>query len=454
MKRSIVLFVLIGLISGCAEIESLRYGEMRHRVVAESAGHAGFPDIVRLKTGEWMVVYRQGSGHVSADGVIMRTVSADRGKTWSEPDTIVNSVWDCRDPSVIQLEDGLILISFFQSRYDEPGKDPIPVGCYLVRSFDNGRSFTAPRKIAVPGMDWSATSAKILIHSDGTLLMPVYGGNAGEKSRAMVVISRDGGDTWTDIVTVAGDPNQKINYQEPCFVLSPSGAVVCLIRTAGADDYLYRTESEDIGRSWSAPVSTSIQGQAPDCLVTPEGIMVCAYRDFWPGGVSYSVSYNGGITWERETQIRSAAGDCAYPALICDSNEGIHAVYYEETVTMTDRKSHIRATAFAVRSPSAPSGVNASFFAGQGVKIRWNSVEGAVYYLVYRGKEPDFIAQGGYPRAGNAVAATAENGFTDRTVKEGTTYYYRITAVATQGAPKEYGGGESPASDAVEVIVQ
>ncbi|HHS13184.1 MAG TPA: hypothetical protein ENN03_05375 [bacterium] len=454
MKRSIVLFALIGLISGCAKIESLRYGEMRHRVVVESSTHAAFPDIVRLKTGEWMVVYRQGSGHVSPDGVIMRTVSTDQGKTWSEPDTIVNSVWDCRDPSVIQLEDGLILISFFQSRYDEPGKAPAAVSCFVVRSFDNGKSFTAPRRITMPGVEWSATSAKILTYSDGTLLMPVYGGNAGEKSRAMAVISRDGGDTWTEIVTVARDPGQRIDFQEPCFVLSPSGSIVCLMRTAGADDYLYRVQSSDGGRSWNAPASTSIQGQAPGCLVTPDGIMVCAYRDFWPRGVSYSISYNDGITWEAETQIWSAAGDCAYPSLIGDTGDRVHAVYYEETVTLTDQKSYIRSTAFVVGRPHAPFGVHASFFAGTGVQIRWNHVEGAVYYLVYRGMEPDFNPQGGYPRTGNAIASPTESRFTDRSVQGGATYYYRITAVATRGAPMENRGGESPASDAVEVIVQ
>ena len=81
--------------------------------------------------------------------------------------------------------------------------------------------------------------------------------------------------------------------------------------------------------------------------------------------------------------------------------------------------------------PPAPSGLKAT--TGDGlVTLRWTAVEEADEYNVYRSTRPieELPAE---PTAG-----VSKPDFSDESVKNGTTYYYRVTAVADEeGAPSE-----------------
>ena len=235
-----VLLVLVA----CEQIDTLRFGEMRQMAVYESATHAAFPSVVRLGSGELLSVFREGRDPIFPDGVILLCRSKDGGLTWTPPDTIVSSSWDCRDPSITQLKDGLILVNFTQSRYDERG----PVGCFTVRSFDHGKTFTAPRMVRLGDLDRAATSDAVLELKDGTLVMPVYGSRDGEGSSAWAVISQDGGETWPEAVLIAGGSEDRLNFYEPALVRLPDERLLCMLKT---DDggFLYQTVSEDgVGR--------------------------------------------------------------------------------------------------------------------------------------------------------------------------------------------------------------
>jgi fibronectin type 3 domain-containing protein len=81
--------------------------------------------------------------------------------------------------------------------------------------------------------------------------------------------------------------------------------------------------------------------------------------------------------------------------------------------------------------PPAPSGLKAT--TGDGlVTLHWTAVEGADEYNVYRSTRSieELPAE---PTAG-----VSKPEFADESVKNGTTYYYRVTAVADEeGAPSE-----------------
>jgi hypothetical protein len=74
----------------------------------------------------------------------------------------------------------------------------------------------------------------------------------------------------------------------------------------------------------------------------------------------------------------------------------------------------------------APTGVTATL-RGKRIKISWQPVAGAVTYNVYRGTAPG--AEDTVPFAGDLTSTS----YNDAAITRGTTYYYRVSAVAANG---------------------
>jgi fibronectin type 3 domain-containing protein len=103
-----------------------------------------------------------------------------------------------------------------------------------------------------------------------------------------------------------------------------------------------------------------------------------------------------------------------------------------------------------VTPPSVPSGLAAEAD-GRQVNLTWdaNSESDLSEYRLYRGTSPE-------PTTQVATIAAGTESYTDTDVSNGTTYYYRLTAVDTDGnesnfsnevsATPEPGGGETPAA--------
>lgn len=448
MRFPSFLLSMVLIVVSCTEIDNLRTGELRQSVVYESEAHAAFPSVARLTSGDLLCVFRQGSDHVSPDGKIFLSRSKDKGKTWVHEDTVVVATRDCRDPSIVQLKDGTVLLSFFQSEYDLEGELIGVVGCFIVRSFDQGYTFTAPRMIPMNGLDWSATSDEIVELENGVLALPVYGGMRNGLSMAWIVFSRDGGETWSEPIKVADGTEGHIHFLKPALIQLPDSRLYCMMRTDNADGFLYESSSDDGGETWSAARQTNIQGQAPDLFLTDEGTVICAYRDFWPRGVSTVSSYDWGQTWEKEMQLFGARDDCAYPSMVA-VDTWILAVHYE--VTDGSPRSKIRTTKFDVHPPSTPEGFVTSIDGKGQVQLRWNVVEGARYYMVYRDTVDQFTPMQGYPFAGNGIATPTNNSYMDYLPDANLPYYYRISAVAGAGRLISGTGNESIPTEAVRV---
>ncbi len=160
---------------------------------AEPGLLAHFPDVVRLRDGRLLAVYREGAGHVESAGRIRLTESADGGVTWTPPRTVADGPNDDRDPKIVELNDGTVLLSWFvldwttQPRYTNHGT-------YTSRSADGGRTWGEPRPV---GVDRAVSHGAAVSLSSGDVLLPLYLRPAGEKwETALVVRSADGGRTW------------------------------------------------------------------------------------------------------------------------------------------------------------------------------------------------------------------------------------------------------------------
>jgi BNR repeat protein len=246
-----------------------------------------FPSAIRLADGRVLVVYREGLGHVRSVGRIVAAESSDEGATWSEPRVIVDTLYDDRDPMLVQLTSGDILLSWFQIDWSiEPWECPAVL---VARSADGGATWEEPVVVGSAMRQeteelWHRFRAghivahgQILELPDGDLLAPVYGVFPGEECHsASVVRSTDGGLTWPaeNEVVIGRKPGQE--YLEPVLTLLPGGQVTALLRT---DEEAELTRSDDNGRTWTEPAPCGLHASSADTLTLSDGSVLLAYGD-------------------------------------------------------------------------------------------------------------------------------------------------------------------------------
>ena len=255
------------------QMDTQSYAPIRTSVVAQEAGpeQPRFPDAVRLHDGRIVVVYHYANAHTNANGVIRLVSSADNGRTWSAPRTVVTTAYDNRDPKITQLRDGTLLLTTFQTDWTKGGAN---VGTFVYRSTDGGRTFPTYTKVESDIGTYEHGPAVQL--ANGDVLQPLYG------SGARVARSTDGGRTFPadQVTTVVADDAQYTN-REPNIVVLPDGEVVMIIRmyfaSVGAERQSRIVRSFDGGHTWTAPEWTDIPASADHLLLTKDGSVLVTF---------------------------------------------------------------------------------------------------------------------------------------------------------------------------------
>ncbi|WP_193556108.1 sialidase family protein [Paenibacillus ginsengarvi] len=126
------LFVVLLVPAGTALAE-VRHTSMPDITVASASGSYKpyFPDIVKTGNGDLVVVYYWSESHVGGNGKIMMKRSTNNGATWSAAQTVVDTTYDDRDPSIVSLSDGTLLVSWFTYSGG-------PIDVRVIRSADDG----------------------------------------------------------------------------------------------------------------------------------------------------------------------------------------------------------------------------------------------------------------------------------------------------------------------------
>lgn len=233
-----------------------------------AARNTYFPTAEMMRSGEIVVVYYDSPDHVAPNGRISLVRSEDQGRTWSAPVAVVDGPHDERDPSLVETARGTWLLSYFES---DALKAPASQGVFVIRSTDQGRTWSAPIKAGTT-LAGAGTSAKIVALENGDLLLPIYGPlPAATDAVAAVVRSADDGLTWPadSEVKLAAAPG--VSFVEPALVSLGNGRVFAMIRTEGGERAAYEASSTDGGRTWSAPQKTTRVAQASDLLRVVDG---------------------------------------------------------------------------------------------------------------------------------------------------------------------------------------
>ena len=291
-------------------------------LIAEEGPYNSNADVALVKSGELLIVYNTGRSHAAVDQKIQLRRSSDQGRTWGEPRTIVppiNKGAGVRDPHIVQLADGRLLLSYF-SHPEYPQLRGIQT--WVIASADEGKTWDAPLLVGPPGPqgnleDWLATSGKILQLDDKTLLLPLYG-----NLECGVARSDDGGKTWPRFITVLRSPSYEGFEAE--IVRTGSRELVCLIRRSYKPSG-YRAVSQDLGVAWGPPEDVTV-GHAPGLLLEDNWLLVNHRADPermgkpLPKGMGtvLSLSLDHGKTFVSNVLLDriGAGGDCAYGGIV------------------------------------------------------------------------------------------------------------------------------------------
>ena len=322
-----------------------------------------------------------GRSHIdlTARSVILR--SRDGGRTFGEK-RVINDESDYFSPSqdttITALSDGSLLASFYTWRIAPVADAPAPViktgearsrgkkpytgvfeGLWTIRSTDDGRTWTPRRPVTLPGLPLAARAPVIELR-DRSLLIIVNDvrRNAPRREWAGVYCLRstDHGATWQKHGTIGDGSAEGLHFLEPGWVRLRSGRIVAMLRTRaeGGDPakrelppagLLFRTVSDDDGRTWSQPVATAIYGFPAHLLELRDGRLLCAYGyRVKPFGVRATISRDSGQTWEQEMILRDDGGsvDLGYPVSVELRDGTVLMAYYFNQEKPGDAESGTR----------------------------------------------------------------------------------------------------------------
>ncbi len=306
------------------------------RVVVASGGY--FPRMELLKNGDLLVAVKSGAAHVGKSGRADMVRSRDGGMTWSKPVTVFDLPG--RDDAIDllgRLSDGTLIAAAVSYTWsgDTYSGEGWEADTYVMRSEDEGKTWSEPRKLETTPFDWLYPFGRPVELGDGSVLLAGYGAyvdRAGKKKvdarghTAWVVRSRDGGKSWGEYNEVAR------RFNEICLARLPSGKLLAALRGDAGSTFL--SFSKDDGRTWSEPDQVTGRAEHPaDLLVLSDGNLLMSHGvRHQPYGVQAMLSRDEGASWERKKKILLAwdgdHGDLGYPVSVQRADGKIVTVYY------------------------------------------------------------------------------------------------------------------------------
>ncbi len=289
-------------------------------------GHACEPRITHRANGEIVLAHRLGTRRESNDGRPHLVRSMDDGQTWEslgQPlDDLVGDGWDMRGAALAELPSGelLTVVVALDKSIDRPTYNPateglVPVMNPVARSSDGGRTWS--RLPDLHGGPVAQTASQgLLVLPGGEVLCTFetfkqYDEPGPWRYLGGLLRSRDGGQTWGEcVISAASDPDEDPHdtmWWDPRIARLASGELVQFTyafrhrtRTEGPVHALW---SQDEGRTWTAPTSTGLTGQASYPIPLDDGrLIVLQQRRGDEQTIVAQVSADGGRTFDMAAE--------------------------------------------------------------------------------------------------------------------------------------------------------
>lgn len=328
--------------------------------------YSTFPSVVSRPDGEILVAFRRapdrsrffapGYTHADPNSYLVLVRSRDLGRSWSEPELVhAHPMGGSQDPCMVQLDDGSLLVASYiwmnipDHALEHAAKTVrvldswhmVPLGGYLVRSCDNGATWSDPiypyrfdDQVAwMPGAEKYALNRGAMTQAaDGNLYWLVVH-DVKERLNHMfleLLVSRDRGLTWEHRSTAA--KSDTVEFNETSMIQTPSGDLVAFVRTANFDDHTVIVRSSDMGKTWQPWEDTGIVGHPHHALQLPDKrvYLVYGYRHE-PFGVRARVLDPECTAYDTEEVVLREDGgsrDIGYPWSCLTADGKVLSVYY------------------------------------------------------------------------------------------------------------------------------
>jgi sialidase-1 len=304
------------------------------------------PQVARLGGGRLLAVW-DANAKGSADSRVAGAFSGDGGKSWTEPQTLVD------DPNMSDGDPNILVdgqkVFVYVTRVRNPNR--IDKAWTLVtRSDDNGATWAAPEEIHIPRQYTPGKQHNAIKLFDGSYLMGISWDLWAEKGMAArtegemvlasgALLSRDGirwtlhGNISTFIPKVT--PNSTNGLCEPATVQLPDGELLMILRSGGSRHW--ESRSKDGGVTWSMPQPSSLVGHNTPVAIlrleqTGEVVAVWNNSPINRFPLSAALSADGGKTWSKPRILASGEGglQASYPGLTQAADGTIVAVWQQQ----------------------------------------------------------------------------------------------------------------------------
>ena len=288
-------------------------------------------------------VWFYGTAEGNDDVCIYGAVRDEKGK-WGEPRRLTaedgTPHWN---PVLYKRKDGSIMLIY------KVGKPIADWHTEYMISTDNCETFGESREL-VPG-DISGGRGpvrnKIITLSDGSILAP--GSTEKVEWKCFIDRSEDDGETWTRSADIRAPKSyldtcedlESRGLIQPTLWESGNGKVHALMRST--EGHIFRSDSEDFGRTWSESYAISMKNNNSgiDVVNTDKGLfLVCNPKGLPEGKIwgrrsplSLFVSHDNGESFEKVTEIATGAGVFAYPAIRYEAESRGHGARLHITYT-------------------------------------------------------------------------------------------------------------------------
>ena len=275
----------------------------------DAAPHNAFTDLVRYR-GQWLCAFREGKGHVSADGTI-RILSSTDTTNWQTWAHIQTRGIDLRDPKICITPKGELMLTTAGAYRDQK---PVMHESFSWLTRD-GKTWEGPFTIGDKNMWlWRVTWNKGTAYSVGY-------DTAGEKF-ARLYKSSDGRkfDVLVSRLFEEGYPN------ESGMVFLDDDTAICLLRRDGAKATAQLGRAKPPYQDWTwQDLGTQVGG--PHLIELPDKRLIAGIR-LYDGKVRTSIAEIDPATPKlTELLPLPSSGDSSYPGLVW--HEGtLYVSYY------------------------------------------------------------------------------------------------------------------------------
>lgn len=290
---------------------------------------AFFTSLCPLQSGEILAGFQVGPVKQAATGTIRLCRSCDQGRTWSEIpfrfETRIGGVpGSLGTAEMVEAEPGRLLLFctwFDRTDPERPLFDPVTEGILRSKqifciSGDQGETWSDWTVIPTPGLTGCAATGPAVRWPNGLIAFPFesfkeYDDPSPARHAAWLMLTRDGGRSFSEPVLVAQHPEHRLYYWDQR--LEPTdvpGEFIALFWTHDLQDRKdlnvhFRHARIEADRTVGEPIhATNIPGQIAAPLWLEDGRILAFVVDRdRPGTMSLWTSRDGGMTWPAEHRL-------------------------------------------------------------------------------------------------------------------------------------------------------